>query len=103
MIGPLNDPSSDFGVPTLQSVALGIEEISAVGGYLNRRIELVVKDDQGKPDEAETKSEELMAEGVVATIGFCNTGCALPSPKVFLNAKTPLHMPFATGTPLTSR
>ncbi|MEZ5702661.1 MAG: hypothetical protein R3E42_13105 [Burkholderiaceae bacterium] len=38
----------------------------------NRRLELVVKDDQGKPDEG-SKAKELMGEGVVATIGFCNT------------------------------
>lgn len=103
VIGPLSGPSSDFGVPMLQGVELAMEEINAVGGYLNRRIELVVKDDQGKPDEAEKKSKELMAEGVVATIGFCNTGNALKSLEVFQNAKTPLIVPCATGTPITSK
>jgi branched-chain amino acid transport system substrate-binding protein len=103
VIGPLSGPSSDFGIPMLQGIQLAVEEINAVGGYLNRPIELVIKDDQGKPDEAEKKAKELMAESVAVTIGFCNTGNALKSLAVFQEAKSPLIVPCATGTPITSR
>ena len=39
----------------------------------------------------------------MATIGFCNTGVAMKSLEVFQAAKSPLIVPCATGTPITSK
>jgi branched-chain amino acid transport system substrate-binding protein len=103
MIGPFTGPSSDFGVPMLRGAQLAVDEINAVGGYLGRPLELVIKDDEGKPDMGLVRSKELMAEGVTATIGFCNTGVALKSIEVFQEAKSPLIVPCATGTPVTAK
>ena len=44
-----------------------------------------------------------MAEKVVATIGFCNTGVAAKSLDVFQTNKLPLIIPCSTGTPLTAK
>lgn len=103
MIGPFTGPSSDFGVPMLRGAQLAVEEINAVGGYLGRPLELVIKDDEGKPDVGLERSKDLMKEGVIATIGFCNTGVALKSIEVFQNAKSPLIVPCATGSPVTAK
>lgn len=103
MIGPFTGPSSDFGTPMLRGVQLAVEEINAVGGYLGRPLELVVKDDEGKPDVGLERSKELMKEGVIATIGFCNTGVALKSIEVFQDAKSPLIVPCSTGSPITAK
>lgn len=99
VIGPFTGPSSDFGVPMLQGIQLAAEEINAVGGYMGRHLELVIKDDQGNPDIGLKGAKELVAAGVAATIGFCNTGVAQKSLEVFQNAKLPLIIPCATGTP----
>lgn len=103
VIGPFTGPSSDFGVLMLQGVQLATEEINTVGGYMGRHIELVIKDDQGNPDIGLKGSQELVAQGVTATLGFCNTGVAQKSLEVFQNAKSPLIIPCATGTPLTAK
>lgn len=103
VIGPLTGPSSDFGIPMLHGVQLAIEEVNAVGGFLGRPFELVIKDDQGKPDIGLALSRELIAEKVIATIGFCNTGVALKSIEIFQAASSPLIVPCATGTPITAR
>ncbi len=103
VIGPFTGPSADFGVLMLQGVQLAAQEINAVGGYMGRQYELVIKDDQGNPDVGLKGAQELIAEGVVATIGFCNTGVAQKSLAVFQNAKIPLIIPCATGTPLTTK
>jgi len=103
VIGPFTGPSSDFGVPMLQGVQLATEEINAVGGYLGRPLELVIKDDQGKPDAGLKASQELAAQGVAVTLGFCNTGVAQKSLEVFQTAKIPLIIPCATGSPLTAK
>lgn len=103
VIGPFSGPSSDFGNPMLHGVQLAVDEINAVGGYLGRPLELVVKDDQGNPDAGLKGSQELVKEGVIATIGFCNTGVAQKSLDTFQNAQLPLIIPCATGTPLTAK
>lgn len=103
VIGPFSGPSSDFGNPMLHGVQLAVEEINAVGGYLGRPLELVVKDDQGNPDVGLKGSQELAAAGVIATIGFCNTGVAAKSLDIYQNGQLPLIIPCATGTPLTAK
>lgn len=87
----------------VNGVKLAITEINAVGGFLGRKIELVVKDDKGDNAAGKAASEEMVKEGVVAALGFCNTGVALASIEVFQNAKVPLIVPCATGTPVTAK
>jgi branched-chain amino acid transport system substrate-binding protein len=103
VIGPFTGPSADFGLPMLQGIQLAVDEINAVGGYLGRPLELVVKDDKANPDEGLAQSQALVADKVSAVIGFCNTGVAAKSLDIFQNAKLPLIIPCATGSPLTAK
>ena len=103
VIGPFTGPSADFGVPMLQGIQLAVDEINAVGGYLGRPLELVVKDDKANPDEGLKQSQALVSEKVSVVIGFCNTGVAAKSLDIFQNARLPLIIPCATGSPLTAK
>jgi branched-chain amino acid transport system substrate-binding protein len=103
VVGPFTGPSADFGVPMLNGIQLAVDEINAVGGYLGRPLELVIKDDKANPDEGLKQSQALVAQKVTAVIGFCNTGVAAKSLDVFQAAKLPLIIPCSTGTPLTSK
>lgn len=103
VIGPFTGPSADFGVPMRNGVQLAADEINAAGGYLGRKLVLVFKDDQGNPDVGLKMSQELVAENVIATMGFCNTGVAVKSLDVFQNAKIPLIVPCSTGSAVTAR
>ncbi len=103
LIGPLTGPSADFGLPMLNGVKLAIDEINSFGGYLGRPLQLVVKDDKANPDVGLKMSQELVAEKVIAAIGFCNTGVAMKAIDVFQTSKTPLIVPCSTGTPVTSK
>ncbi len=103
LIGPFSGASADFGIPMLNGAQLAVDEINAVGGYLGRPLELVIKDDIASPDVGLQRSQELLKDQVVATIGFCNTGVAMKALDVFQNAKLPLIVPCATGTPITAK
>jgi branched-chain amino acid transport system substrate-binding protein len=103
VIGPFTGPSADFGMPMLQGIQLAVEEINAVGGYLGRPLELVVKDDKASPDEGLKQSQALIAEKVAMVIGFCNTGVAAKSLDTFQTAQVPLLIPCSTGSPLTAK
>ena len=70
-------------IPYKQGALLGIEHINAKGGLLGgRKLELVSRDDQGKPGEAVKIAEELFQrEDVVMISGslFSHIGLALTS------------------------
>ena len=103
VIGQFSAPSYDFGTPMLQGIQMAVDEINAVGGYLGRPLALVVKDDKGDPDAGLKAAQELAAQKVVATIGFCNTGVAMKALDVFQNGRMPLIVPCSTGSPVTAK
>ncbi len=103
IIGPLTGASADFGIPLLNGIKLAVDEINAVGGYLGKPLELIIKDDKANPDEGLKQSQALIAEQVKVVVGFCNTGVAAKSLDVFQTAQIPLIIPCATGSPLTAK
>ncbi len=103
VIGPFTGPSADFGNPMLNGIKLAVDEINAVGGYLGKPLELVIKDDKGNPDEGLKQSQALVAEKVSVVVGFCNTGVAAKSLDTFQTAQLPLIIPCSTGSPLTAK
>ena len=103
VVGPFTGASADFGVPMLNGIRMAVDEINAGGGYLGRQLELVVKDDAANPDQGRKVSQDLLAEKVVATIGFCNTGVAMKAIDLFQDAQSPLIVPCASGTAVTAK
>ncbi len=103
VIGPFTGASADFGNPMLNGIQLAVEEINAVGGFLGRPLELVIKDDKANPDEGLKQSQALIADKVSVVVGFCNTGVAAKSLDLFQAAQIPLIIPCATGSPLTAK
>lgn len=103
VIGPFTGGSADVGVPMLNGIKMAVDEINAVGGYLGRPLELVIKDDFGNPETAAASATNLVSEKVVAAIGFCDTGVAMKAIDVFQRGKVPLIVPCATGTPITAK
>src|SRR3546814_20539678 len=53
-----------FTIPYKQAVDLAVEQINAKGGVLGRPLEVVSRDDQGKPGEAVAYAEELDRQSV---------------------------------------
>ncbi len=103
IIGPFTGASADFGNPMLNGIKLAVDEINAVGGYLGRPLELIIKDDKANPDEGLKQSQALIAEKASVVVGFCNTGVAAKSLDVFQTAQIPLIIPCSTGSPLTAK
>ena len=69
-------------IPYRNGATLAVEEINAAGGVLGKKIEIVSRDDQGKPAEAVKLADELVnREKVVAISGtlFSHIGLALTS------------------------
>jgi len=101
-----------FTVPYKQGLDLAIAEINAKGGVLGKKIEIISRDDQGKPAEAVKLADELVnREKVVAISGtlFSHIGLALTSyagkKKVLYLAAEPLAdaITWAKGNKYTFR
>ena len=105
IIGPFTGKSStDMGESIRGGAKVFLQDINQIGGVMGRRIELVERDDQAKPDVGVAMSKELLEkEKVVAVVGFGNTGVALQAAKVFQDGKIPLIISVATGAGVTKQ
>lgn len=99
MIGPTTGKSSeDMGESIRGGARVFLSDINQFGGVLGRRVELVERDDEAKPDIGVKIARELVEkEKIVAVVGFGNTGVALPAARIFQDAKIPLIITGATG------
>lgn len=103
LVFPLTGGSSDMGNSARIGAEVAVAEINQVGGYLGRPLELVIRDDKADPDTGLKHSQELLADKVTATIGFCNTGVAMKSLEHYQAAKHVLIVTCATGTAITAK
>ena len=81
-IGEINSYSAlpSFTEPYRKGWQLAVEEINAAGGVGGKKLEVISKDDGGKPATAMTEANELVAsDGVVMLAGtfFSNIGLAV--------------------------
>lgn len=69
-IGEINTYSklASFTIPYRNGWQLALEEINAAGGVLGKKIEVISRDDAGKPGEAVKIAEELVRKDNVAFI-----------------------------------
>src|SRR5207302_7582711 len=63
------------GLGILEGVKLAVEEINAAGGIKGRKVEILLRDTQVKPDVATAVAKELLTkEGVKILIGPATSG-----------------------------
>lgn len=102
--GPYTGGSSPMGVSMRDGVKLAVAEINANGGILGRKIDLIERDDQADNGRGVQVAQELInKEGVVATVGFINTGVALAAQRFYEEAKIPVINNVATGSLITKQ
>ena len=81
-IGEINSYSTipQFTIPYRMGWQLAVEEANAAGGVLGRRIEVISRDDAGKPEDAIRLATELVASEKVALLAgtfLSNVGLAV--------------------------
>jgi branched-chain amino acid transport system substrate-binding protein len=95
--------SAASGEAIKRGLQIAIDEINARGGVLGgRKLELVVRDDEGNPQKGVTIARELVErEKVVAVFGGLHTTVALAQVPVWHELKTPYMGAWAAGTNIT--
>jgi branched-chain amino acid transport system substrate-binding protein len=98
-IGEINSYSTipQFTQPYRQGWQLAVEEINAAGGLLGRQVEVIARDDAGKPEEALRHAIELtsrekvdvLAGGYLSNVGLALADHAQKNKRVYV-ASEPL-------------
>ena len=102
--GDLSGQTSSFGQSTKNGVLMAVDEINAAGGINGRKIEWVMEDDQGQPQQASTVVKKLINQDkVVAVIGEVASSNSLAAAPVAQEAKIPMITPSSTNPEVTRK
>ena len=105
-IGVITDkvgPAKPYSEPTLEGIQFGAGEINRQGGVLGRKVELLIEDDQGRPDISATMARKLVDAGAVFILSITLTPATQQQQNVTLEAKTPQMTPMNSGDTLTTQ
>ncbi len=93
-IGEINSYSAQpaFTLPYRNAMELAVDEINAGGGVLGRKLDLLVRDDTGKPQDAIRLAGELvgdqkvdlLAGGYLSNVGLALADYALQNKRLFI-------------------
>jgi len=89
--------------PISQGAVYAVKELNAKGGILGRKVELLVEDDQSKPDLSASAARKLAESGADFILSLTHTVAALQAQTVTVETKTPHLAPSLTVDTLTTQ
>lgn len=100
--GSLTGTTATFGISTKNGIDMAIAEVNAAGGVLGRQVRVIVEDDQGRPEEAQTVVTKLItSDKVVAILGEVASSRTLAAAPVAQQSGIPLISPSSTNPAVT--
>jgi branched-chain amino acid transport system substrate-binding protein len=90
-----------YGIPSKEAAELVAAAVNAKGGLLGRPLELVIMDDQCKPEIAVNVATSLVSAGVKAVIGHICSGATKAALGIYKESGIPVISPSATTPSLT--
>jgi branched-chain amino acid transport system substrate-binding protein len=101
--GSLTGGTATFGTSTDEGVRLALDQINSSGGVLGQQIQVMVEDDQSKPEAAVTAVEKLISEDhVVAVIGEVASSRSLAAAPICQRNHVPMLTPASTNPKVTA-
>lgn len=105
-IGMITDkvgPAKPYAEPVAAGAVFAVKELNAKGGLLGRQVELLIEDDQGRPDISATAARKLVDQGVAFILSVSLTPATQQAQSVTLETKTPHLTPSNSGDTLTTQ
>src|SRR5688500_6832923 len=100
--GSLTGSTATFGISTKNGIDMAIAEVNAAGGVLGKQVRVIVEDDQGRPEEAQTVVTKLItSDQVVAILGEVASSRTLAAAPVAQSNGIPLITPSSTNPKVT--
>ena len=90
--GPLSGPVSLLGESMRDGLRVCVREVNEAGGVNGRKLDLIVYDDAGSPQEAQAAIRRLLNQDqVFMLLGGSASGSTLPVRHVIAREKVPVH------------
>ncbi|MBL8382346.1 MAG: ABC transporter substrate-binding protein [Burkholderiales bacterium] len=105
-IGIITDrvgPAKPYAEPVTQGAEFAVRELNAKGGLLGRKVELLIEDDQGKPDVSATAARKLVDAGAAFILSLSLTPATQQAQTVSLETRVPHMTPSNSGDTLTTQ
>lgn len=100
--GSLTGTTATFGISTRNGVDMAKDELNRAGGVLGKQVRVIVEDDQGKPEEAQTVVTKLInKDRVVAVLGEVASSRSLAAAPVCQQNRVPMITPSSTNPRVT--
>ncbi|HEY5900377.1 MAG TPA: ABC transporter substrate-binding protein [Burkholderiales bacterium] len=95
--------SKPYSEPSTEGLVFGANEINKKGGVLGKKIELLIEDDQSRPDISAALARKLIDQGAVFIMSMSLTPATQQQQTVTMEAKTPQMTPMNSGDTLTTQ
>jgi len=95
--------SKPYSEPSTEGLVFGANEINKKGGVLGKKIELLIEDDQSRPDISAALARKLIDQGAVFILSMSLTPATQQQQTVTMEAKTPQMTPMNSGDTLTTQ
>ena len=100
--GSLTGTTATFGISTMNGIAMALDEVNESGGLLGKTVRVIVEDDQGRPEEAQTVVTKLITRNrVVALLGEVASSRTLAAAPVAQQMRIPMVSPSSTNPAVT--
>ena len=100
--GSLTGTTATFGISTKNGIDMAIDEVNRNGGLLGKQVRVIVEDDQGKPEEAQTVVTKLItSDRVIAVLGEVASSRSLAAAPVAQTNGIPMISPSSTNPKVT--
>lgn len=97
----LTGPAAADGNSGLAAAKLAVEQINGAGGVNGKKLELVVYDDQGKPEQTVPVANKMVGDGVRAVVSTGFSGPSRAAAPIFQKAKIPYIAAIAFAPEIT--
>src|ERR671922_465511 len=105
-IGVISDRvgvSKPYSEPATEGIIFGANELNKKGGVLGRKIELLIEDDQSRPDISAALARKLIDQGAVFILSVSLSPATQQQQTVTMEAKTPQMTPMNSADYLTTQ
>lgn len=100
--GSLTGTTATFGISTKNGIDMAVDEINKAGGLLGKKVRIIVEDDQGKPEEAQTVVTKLInKDQVIAVLGEVASSRTMAAAPVAQQNGIPMITPSSTNPKVT--
>ena len=104
VFGPMTGDAAGFGQSLREAAEIVAADQNAKGGVLGQKIELVIGDDAGKPEQAVNVAKRLTSsDNVLIMLGSISSPASLAASQVALQSQTPQIVISGTAQRITTQ